>query len=48
LLAFGTNRLGAAFQRVTAVEWYVRRVTGAVILAIGVYITLHHVWGVVP
>jgi hypothetical protein len=33
---------------VTAVEWYVRRVTGAVILAIGVYITLHHVWGVVP
>lgn len=48
LLAFGANRLGAAFQKVTAVEWYVRRVTGAVILAIGLYLTLHHVWGVVP
>ena len=48
LLAFAANRLGAAFQRVSAVEWYVRRVTGAVILAIGVYLTLHHVWGVVP
>ncbi len=48
LLAFGANRIGAAFQKVTAVEWYVRRVTGVVILAIGLYLTLHHVWRVLP
>jgi cytochrome c-type biogenesis protein len=48
LLAFGANRVGAAFQKITAVEWYVRRVTGAVILVIGLYLTLHHVWGVLP
>lgn len=48
LLAFGTQWMGKAFQKVTAIEWYVRRLTGVVILVIGFYLTLHHVWGVLP
>lgn len=48
LLAFGTQWMGKAFQKVTAIEWFVRRITGVVILVIGLYLTLHHVWGVVP
>lgn len=48
LLAFGTQWMGKAFQKVTAIEWFVRRMTGVVILVIGLYLTLHHVWGIVP
>jgi cytochrome c-type biogenesis protein len=44
LLAFGANRLGAVFQEVTAVEWYIRKITGFVILGIGLYLTLTAVW----
>jgi len=44
LFVFGTQRVGAAFNRLTQAEWWVRQATGATILAIGVYLTLHHVW----
>ena len=44
LLAFGANRLGAVFRKVTAVEWYIRKITGVVILGIGLYLTLTTVW----
>jgi cytochrome c biogenesis protein CcdA len=44
LLAFGANRLGAVFQKVTTVEWYIRKITGLVILGIGLYLTLTTVW----
>lgn len=47
LLAVGTNWVGAAFNRLTQAEWWVRRVTGAAILVIGFYLTMHHVWRVV-
>ncbi|MBX7105921.1 MAG: sulfite exporter TauE/SafE family protein [Gemmataceae bacterium] len=44
LLAGGTGRIGWAFQRVTAVEKILRRVTGIAIILIGIYLTLQHVW----
>jgi hypothetical protein len=47
LLVLGTNRVGAAFHRLSQVEWWVRRGTGVAILLIGLYLTLHHVWRVV-
>jgi cytochrome c biogenesis protein CcdA len=47
LLALGANRVGAAFNRLTQVEWWARKGTGVAILAIGLYLTLHHVWRVV-
>ncbi|MFO0879774.1 MAG: aromatic aminobenezylarsenical efflux permease ArsG family transporter [Gemmataceae bacterium] len=47
LLAMGTGWLGAAFQRLTQAEWWVRKGTGLAILVIGLYLTLHHVWHVV-
>jgi cytochrome c-type biogenesis protein len=47
LFAVSANRIGAAFQRLTQVEGYVRIVTGVAILVIGVYLTLHHVYHVV-
>lgn len=47
LLTLGTARVGAAFNRLSQAEWWVRQGTGAAILLIGVYLTLHHVWRVV-
>lgn len=47
LLALGTNRVGAAFNRLSQAEWWARQGTGVAILVIGLYLTLHHVWRVV-
>ncbi len=47
LLMLGTKQLGAAFNRLTQVEWWVRHGTGGAILLLGVYLTLHHVWRLV-
>lgn len=47
LIGLGTARVGAAFNRLSQVEWWVRHATGGAILLIGLYLTLHHVWRVV-
>ena len=47
LLALGTNRVGAAFNRLSQAEWWARQGTGVAMLALGLYLTLHHVWRVV-
>lgn len=47
LLALSANRVGAAFNRLSQAEWWARQATGAVLLLIGFYLTLHHVWRVV-
>jgi len=47
LLMLGTGWVGAAFNRLSQVEWWVRQGTGVAILLIGLYLTLHHVWQVV-
>jgi cytochrome c biogenesis protein CcdA len=46
-LMLGSNWVGTAFNRLTRVEGWMRRGTGTVILLVGVYLTLHHVWHVV-
>lgn len=47
LLALGTNRVSAVFNRLSQAEWWARQGTGVAILVIGLYLTLHHVWRVV-
>lgn len=47
LLALGTNRLAVAFRGLTQVEGWIRQGTGGVILLIGMYLTLHHIWQLV-
>lgn len=47
LLALGANRLAVAFRGLTQVEGWVRQGTGLVILLIGMYLTLHHIWQLV-
>jgi cytochrome c biogenesis protein CcdA len=47
LLALGANRVGAAFNRLSQAEWWARQATGAMLLLVGFYLTLHHVWRVV-
>jgi cytochrome c-type biogenesis protein len=46
-LSLGAKSLGSLFQRVTATEQKVRLVTGIVILLIGIWLTLQHVFQVV-
>lgn len=40
LLATGANRLARAFEQVGRFEYWARRVTGGLFIAIGVYFTL--------
>lgn len=47
LLALGANRLAVAFRGLTQVEGWIRQGTGGVILLIGMYLTLHHIWQLV-
>lgn len=46
LLALGAQPVGRAFGVVGRVEPWLRRLTGALFIAIGVYFTLRHVFGV--
>jgi cytochrome c-type biogenesis protein len=47
LLAIAANRVGVAFAAITVVEKWARRVTGAIFIGVGIYLTLLHVYGVV-
>lgn len=44
LLAFGANRIGKVYGKLSAFERWIQRITGAVFLAIGVYMTLIYTW----
>lgn len=46
-LSFGAKSLGTLFQRVTATEQKSRFFTGIIILGIGIYLTLQHVFQLV-
>jgi cytochrome c-type biogenesis protein len=46
LIAFGAKSIAAAFQRLTALEVWARRVTGAVFVAIGIYFCAIHIFNV--
>jgi len=44
VLAFSAQSVGKVFNRVTQIEWWVRRITGIIFLALGFYFTLVHVF----
>jgi cytochrome c biogenesis protein CcdA len=44
IIAFGAQSLGKAFNRLSQVEWWVRRVTGIIFLVVGIYFTLVHIF----
>jgi len=46
VLAFGARWLGKLFERVTQVERWMRTVTGAVFIGVGIYMSLVHVYRV--
>ena len=46
LIAFASQRLGSAFNRLTQIERWVRRVTGLVFILAGIYYSLLYVYGI--
>lgn len=46
-LSLGAKSLGFLFQKVTATEQKIRLITGIVILLIGIWLTLQHVFQVI-
>ena len=46
LIAFGAQSVGKAFNKLTQLEWWIRRVTGAIFVLIGVYYCLVHIFDV--
>ncbi len=46
VLAFGTKSIGTFFTKLTKIEIWVRRVTGAVFAVVGAYYTLVYLIGV--
>jgi cytochrome c biogenesis protein CcdA len=46
LMAFGSQYVGRAFNRMTHIEWWVRMITGAVFILAGIYYCLTYIYGV--
>lgn len=46
LLAAGARSVGAAFQRLSLLERYARTATGVVFIAVGIYLSLVHIYGI--
>ncbi len=46
IIGLGIGSLGAAFHKIQKFEWWARRVTGAVFIAVGVYYCLHYIFEV--
>jgi cytochrome c biogenesis protein CcdA len=46
LVAFGARWVGQAFNRLAQVEWWARRVTGALFILVGIYYCLTAIFGV--
>jgi len=47
LVAFGARFLGNVYDRLRRIEWWGRRVTGAVFILTGIYYTLVHIFEVI-
>ncbi len=47
ILAVGAGTVGKAFNALTKFEWWARRVTGGVFLAVGVYYSLKFIFVVI-
>ncbi|MCP4262488.1 MAG: sulfite exporter TauE/SafE family protein [Planctomycetes bacterium] len=46
LLAFGAQSIGKAFNKLTRLEWWIRRATGVVFVLIGFYYCLTYIFGI--
>jgi cytochrome c biogenesis protein CcdA len=46
LVAFGAQSLGRAFNKLTRMEWWARRITGAVFVVVGIYYSLTFIFGI--
>jgi len=45
LMAFGSQYVGKAFNRMPQIEWWVRTITGTIFILAGVYYCLTHIYG---
>jgi cytochrome c biogenesis protein CcdA len=46
LIAFGAQSVGKAFNKLTQLEWWIRRITGVIFIVIGIYFCLVHIFGI--
>lgn len=46
MIALGTQSVGKAFDRLSRIEWWVRRITGVIFILIGIYYVLSHIFAV--
>lgn len=46
LIAFGAQSIGKTFNRLTQLEWWVRRVTGVIFILIGIYYCLAYIFDI--
>jgi len=46
LVALGAQSLGQAFNKLTRIEWWARRITGAVFVVVGIYYSLAFIFGI--
>jgi len=44
IIAFGVKNISALFRRVTAAEYWTRKITGAIFIVIGIYYSLLHIF----
>ncbi len=42
IIAFAAHKVASAFKKVTAVEIWVRRITGVILILLGIYLTVKH------
>lgn len=45
LMAFASDRVGNVFDRLSHIEKWVRYITGAIFIAVGIYYSLTHIYG---
>jgi len=46
LIALGTRSIGTAFNKITQIERWARRITGVIFLGVGIYFSLTYIFGV--
>lgn len=46
LIALSTQAVGKAFNMLTRIEWWVRRITGVIFIVVGIYYSLVYIFGV--
>jgi cytochrome c biogenesis protein CcdA len=47
LLAVGARSIGKAFNKLTRIEWWARRITGGIFILVGIHYSLTYIFGIV-